>query len=255
MLAFIIPLKSPKVSTSWEAISKLFERSIRSVCNQNSSNFQAIVVCNEKPQIQFSHPHITYIEVDFPLPRSDLESKDFDRERKVLRGLNYARQLGASHVMIVDADDCVSKHLAEFVSDRLQENGWLIRRGYWYKDGSKYIKIMRKGFDRYCGTSTIIKTDLYNLPEQFTEEELTWHIYKYYRHREIKNTLEKRGKILDTLPFAGAVYIKHGENLLYGQAQTPKISIKSRILRLKAFLDYRILTPAIREEFSLYDLA
>jgi hypothetical protein len=258
MLVFIIPLKSPKVSSSWETVSKLFDRCIRSVCHQNSTCFRVFVICNEKPQLAFSHPNLTYIECDFPLPNSDYPAKEFDRTRKVLTGILEAQQLEeTTHIMLVDADDCVNKNLAEFVQSRPQHQGWWIKQGYWYQDGSQFVRIMRKGFDRYCGTSIIIRADLYDFPDTRDREELATHFYQNYRHRDIHNTLQNKGFILEPLPFLGAVYITdNGENIYSGVETTKhKVSLKSKILRLKAFLDYRILTPTIREEFSLHSLA
>jgi hypothetical protein len=69
MLTFIVPIKSRKIANSWTLVSQLAERTLRSICNQTSSNFRVVVVCNEKPDIQFEHPHIDYIQVDFLIPR------------------------------------------------------------------------------------------------------------------------------------------------------------------------------------------
>jgi hypothetical protein len=258
MLVFIIPLKSPKVSSSWETVSKLFERCVRSVCHQTSSNFRVFVVCNERPNIKFTHPNLTYIESDFPLPGPDYPSKELDRTRKVLTGILAAKKLvETTHIMLVDADDCISKHLAEFVDRNPKHPGWFIKQGYWYQDGGRFVRIMRKGFDRYCGTSTIIRSDLYEFPDTIYREDLELYFYKHYRHREIKETLfNDRDVKLAPLPFKGAVYITdNGENI-YSGVETVKhsVSLKSRLLRLKAALDNRFLTPGLRDRFGLYEL-
>lgn len=212
MLVFIIPLKSPQASNSWERVSKLFERSIKSVCTQTSSEFRVIVVCHEIPQIEFSHSHITYIKVNFPAPNSDQKSKMLDKSRKVLVGLNYARQLNPCHTMNVDADDCVSKHLAEFVKQNPQSNGWFVHKGFVYQDGSKFIYFKRKDFHQWCGTCHIIRYDLHNLPESIEDESVDFDKY-YCNHREVVKNLAQKRTPIEPLPFAGAVYILgHGDN-------------------------------------------
>ncbi|MBW4562835.1 MAG: glycosyltransferase family 2 protein [Mojavia pulchra JT2-VF2] len=256
MLVFIIPLKSKRISKSWKAVSGLFERCVKSICNQTTNKFRVIVVCNEKPNIEFEHPHITYIEHDFSLPGSDYKSKELDRTRKILTGLIYARNFNPSHIMCVDADDCVSKHLAEFVSCNPHSCGWLIKKGYIYSDGSRLIRIMRKGFDRYCGTSNIVKYDLYDIPQYLEDvdyEQYTNIIYNYYNHREIAYTLSKKGLIIETLPFIGAVYyVNHGENIYYGvENKNGKIPLKVKFLRVKSLFDYRWLTNSLRDDFGL----
>ncbi len=68
MLTFIIPVKSEKVSGSWDQFSRLFERTLKSVSGQTSDAFRIVVVCHEKPDIAFDHPSIEYIHVDFAPP-------------------------------------------------------------------------------------------------------------------------------------------------------------------------------------------
>ena len=164
MLVFIIPLKSAKISDSWEHISQLFERTIRSVCNQTSSEFRVIVVCHEKPDIKFKHPNVFYLQVDFPPPtwenNNGYFSRRLDKQKKIFVGLSYACRFNPTHVMFVDADDCVSKHLAKFVSQNPDCNGWMFGKGYDYVDGRKFIFLRRKGFYGRCGTSSIVKYDL-----------------------------------------------------------------------------------------------
>jgi len=46
--------------------------------------------------------------------------------------------------MPVDADDCLSKHLAEFVNRNSHCNGWFINKGYEYQEGSRLIYLRQE---------------------------------------------------------------------------------------------------------------
>ena len=252
MLVFVIPLKSAQVSHSWEHVTKLFERCIRSVCNQTSTNFRVIVVCHEKPQIKFSHPHITYIEVDFP-PPSISDSKELDKIRKIFVGLNYAGQLKPSHTMNVDADDCVSKHLAEFVEERVASNGWFINRGYVYQDGSKFVFFKRKDFQRWCGTSHIIRHGIFELPKNIEDECVNLKSY-YWPHRTVIEKLAQQGKPIQPLPFAGSVYVLgHGDN---DSDNFRKLIVPKGYFHIlkRMIFNFRPFLSSIRNEFSFYNI-
>ncbi|OKH20357.1 hypothetical protein NIES593_19230 [Hydrococcus rivularis NIES-593] len=253
MLVFIIPLKSPQVSKSWENVCSIFERTLRSVCNQTSSNFKVIVVCNQKPDITYNHPKVIYLVDTFPIPKPEVGfSKELDRTRKMLAGIIYAKKLeGTTHIMLVDADDCVSNRLADYVETHPNEPGWLVTSGYWYRESSNFVKVMRKAFYEYCGTSNILRADIYDV-DTYNEENVN-KLFKYYRHKIIKKNLENKRVHLAPLPFKGVVYIvHHGENTYYAVGNKHhKISLKSRFLRWKTLLDNRFLTPKIKEEFSL----
>ncbi|MCL1473010.1 glycosyltransferase family A protein [Argonema antarcticum] len=256
MLVFVIPLKSPKVSKSWELVSKLLERTLKSVCNQTSSDFRVIVVCHQKPQIEFNHPHITYIEVDFPIPGQDYQSKSLDKGRKILHGLFYAREFNPSHTMVVDADDCVSKHLAKFVTQNPQSNGWFFNPGYVYQTGKKLIYFRKKAFNKLCGTSNIIRYDLHKLPDDINQDYP--ELNKYYdNHSHVEDQMVKRGNPLEPLPFIGAIYIIGNQENIYLQGDSmfmDKNKDKGILWKIKYFLNYRLFTKSIREEFGFYDM-
>ena len=242
----MIPLKSAKVSNSWERVTQLFERCIKSVCNQTSPNFHVIVVCHEKPKIEFTHPQITYITVDFSHPNEPTpEAKgDTDKGRKILKGLVYARQFSPTHTMTVDADDCVSEKLAKFVQQHPDSNGWFINKGYKYQEGSNYIYIKRSNFYKMCGTCNILRYDLNDLPET-AEYNRGYGYYRYYiDHAKVRDILKSKGKSIKSLPFPGAVYIlATGENLFKNSTR----------LRFSIF-NRKLLNQSFRDEFGLYKL-
>jgi len=264
MLVFIIPLKSPKVSESWEQVSQLFERTIKSVCNQTSSEFRVIVICNERPKIEFKHFNITYIEVDFPPPTWELEidgykSKNTDKQRKIFIGLTHACQFKPTHVMFVDADDCVNKHLAQFVSQNSECSGWFLCQGYEYVEGSKSIFFRKQGFNYRCGTSSIVRYDIVT-PDKNTKISDINHQWLYHGGH-IKKQLLQKGYSLEILPFPGSVYVTdHGSNMvneLHLQLQRANsIYEKVRIYLKRAGKSFlsQPLTDSIREKFSLYEL-
>jgi hypothetical protein len=262
MLTFIVPVKSRKLTSSWQLLSKLLERTIRSICNQTSPNFRVVVVCNEKPDVKFVHPHVHYVEVDFPPPildplapeklagydyaaSSDIADKNADKARKIRVGIDYLSQFQPSHIMVVDADDCVSCRLAEYVEQHPDCDGWIFKKGYMYREGSKFIYLNLKNFNQISGTSIIIKADLYHL--LFTKPN-------FYNHLTEDNRLKP-------MPFVGAVYsMENGENILANRKVISQMQKRTFEGGLQPILEkmskYRVwfLTDEIVKDFGLYDV-
>jgi hypothetical protein len=131
-----------------------------------------VVVCNQRPTIAFEHPHVHYLEVDFPPPlldpeetlgqgyeyshSQDIARKNADKARKIWAGLDYAQRFAPTHAMMVDADDCVSCRLAEFVDNHAGGQGWYFKTGYFHTEGSRFLFLNRQNFNVVCGTSVII---------------------------------------------------------------------------------------------------
>lgn len=253
MIAFVVPLKSKKIARSWQRTSQLFERCLRSICRQTNSNFTVIVVCHEKPEIEFTHPNVHYIEVDFKIPDKDnFIEKEKDKGKKIITGLRYARQFSVNHAMVVDADDCLSCHLAEFTARFPDAEGWFLHRGYVYQESSPWIYYRKSHFYSWCGTCNIVRLDLFDLPEierihEYPDERIIYH------HRTIKDLLADRGVILQELPFAGATYIiGHGENFYQSGFSTIHKANKGKLLfSIKELFKFRPLTSSLRREFGL----
>ncbi|MBD2319200.1 glycosyltransferase family A protein [Phormidium tenue] len=259
MLAFIIALKSSQVSSSWGLVCKLFERTLKSVCNQTSEDYRVIVVCHEKPEIQFESPQVTYIQVDFPIPGSTFASKDKDKMRKMQVGLLHAQKINASHVMFIDADDCISKHIAQFASQNPEENGWFFSKGYDYREDICLLRKRNKNLHLRTNTSHVVKIDLLKPEMNLSSDEIDADCG--LNHPHTARVLSKRGTPLKVLPFRGVIYITdNGENIWWNQEalEPNRNSIKNSItLLIKGLYQFFItqaVTNSIREEFSLYPI-
>jgi hypothetical protein len=60
MIGFVVPIKSKYVSRDWILDNHLLDRTMRSICAQTDQNFRLFIVCNEMPEVSFTHPHIVY---------------------------------------------------------------------------------------------------------------------------------------------------------------------------------------------------
>jgi hypothetical protein len=256
-MVFIIPVKSAVISPSWEKFSRLFERSVRSVCQQTDQDFKVVVVCNEKPLTNFEHPNLYYLEVDFtpPTPEASDEfiglhsPKEADKAKKILAGFEYAQRFDTTHVMVVDADDCVSNRIVEFVKRNPNIDGWYSNMGYVYKEGSKLIFKKMDDFSSLCGTCLIVKPEFL---KGLVSPEM------YFRHP--KRTLEN-GYKMKTLPFPAAVYTINGENYFMTEKAVKHFkndTVARGFQKLfKRLVRYRIwfLTDRVRYNYGLYPVA
>ena len=212
-LTFIIPVRHQENSKDWSRLRSNLEQTIRSIAAQDCDAWRAIIVANHGADLPEVPAGFSVARVDFPPNRmheqGDATKEEFfkafrrDKGRRVLAGLLHAGEL--SHVMIVDDDDFVSRRLASFVSQNGSANGWFLREGYVWSDGGRLLYLF-SDFSRLCGTSHIVRADLYQIPkhfddaqEDFIQEMLGSHIFLHDR-------LDRSGTPLAPLPFVGAVY-------------------------------------------------
>jgi hypothetical protein len=249
MLVFVVPLQSPGASRDWGLVSKLANRSIRSLLNQADPRFAVILVCNQPPIDLPSDKKLAVIKRDFAVPGPG-EARMSDKWRKVRVGLVAARALTPRHLMVVDADDCVSRRLAGFVADNPDSNGWFFNNGYMHDEGSRLIYIYPRGFDEMCGTSNIVRVGPDDLPYSEETESQDNPILRG-GHTRIKQEMQSLGRSLQPLPFPGSVY-----NLATGENHTgfSLADWKSKKIFIQKLMRYRPLTRQIRKEFNLYTI-
>jgi len=252
MLIFIIPLQSPKASKNWGHVCALAKRTLLSVLRQKHQDYRVFLVCNEPPVGCPVHPALTIFERDFPVPDMSVwENRMADKWGKVRVGLVAARGLAPCHIMVVDADDCVSNRLSGLCEEHPESNGWFFDQGWFHDEGSRIIFRKKKDFDKVCGTSSIVRAFPDELPTEEKGDRESVHILRS-GHTKIRANSIVRGTPLDPLPFPGAVYcLATGENHTAFSLQ----GWRSKKVLLQKLLCYRLLTRRIRGQFGLYDLA
>jgi hypothetical protein len=220
------------------------------------------VVANHGADLPVLPAGVEAVRVDFaPNPlheRGGADEETFyeavrlDKGRRILAGMVHAGRTG--YVMVVDDDDLVSNRLAEFVARHDGENGWYVKDGYFWPTAGRMV-YAHANFSRYCGTSHIVRADLYGAPERFEDAPETFVTRLLGSHVFIEDHLRKNGSPLAPLPFRGAVYrIGHAGSHSRSSGLMRTFFLTRRNLRnparaLAAALRLRLLTPRVREEF------
>lgn len=260
MIAFITSLRHPRHSESYESVLGLLDQTLDSVCNQTSRQFAVIVVCNQRPRGRSCPREVEWVEVDFPPPcesrgpRTGMEALRLDRGTKYAIGLAHARALSPDHVMFFDADDFVSRRLAEFANQRPQHPGWYVTNGYAYDSKLGWVGNL-SDFHQVCGTSHIVSFRMYDavadIPPDASQSYILDHLDHEYvfrilgSHRWLADHCARRGAHLDPLPFPGAVYhVGHGEN------HTARATLWTRLVDSRIEADASFL-ERIRHQFTI----
>jgi len=258
LIAFIIPVKSKKVTSDWSHFSRLVERTLISVCNQTDDDFKVVAVCHEIPDINFKHPNLHFLQVDFDPPtpnktdsEENLKVMEIDKGTKIKLGAAYARDtFHADYIMTVDSDDYISNRIAAFVIKNTQDlPGWYIKKGYIHLEGRKFLFTTSK-FSYLCGSSIIIKPEM-------VKHFIGINPILYFDHqmKVINNNVH-----LKAFPFSGGIYsMANGQNLFMSIEKAKslnkpgsKFTFKEvkRILRKLRNYGFRIITSGLRKEFS-----
>jgi hypothetical protein len=230
MLAFLMSLRHPENSSSYEEVELLLGRTLASIVRQEDDRYQIVIVGNRKPA--FSLPsRARFVEVAFPPPSAIGSPKTgrsavlLDKGTKLAVAALDALAGGATSFMIADADDFFSRKLSSFVNENPTQAGWFLDDGYQYSTRRSLCRRISSGFNDLCGSSQIFKADLVdapNIPTTSSQDELLAafgeeKIYSFFgSHRELRGLCRDLGSPLKPLPFAGAVYnVDTNENHSY----------------------------------------
>jgi hypothetical protein len=262
LVTFIIPVRHQNNARDWSLLKANLAQTVASIANQTLSDWRGIIVANEGADLPVLPAQFDVTRVTFPPndihERGDATQDDFldafraDKGRRVLSGMLDARD--SRFLMIVDDDDFVSSRIVHYASEHTDANGWEIDRGYIWDDGGNLF-LGYDDFSHLCGTSLIIRSDLYGLPGRFEDVSLDWIKTMLGSHVQITKILAERGTPLQKLPFRGAVYRVANKG---SHSQAPGILRKyffsagalkrpGRLLRNLSKL--RLVGAARREEF------
>jgi hypothetical protein len=228
MLAFLIPVKHPARASSYTLVTDLLRLTLASLARQTLPAFSTYVVCNEVPSWAGSLQRAQFIKVDFPPARPPDQADEQhswvfrDKGSKTAVALDRAQRDGATHVMTVDADDFVSRRLAEHVTAEPTVPGWFFPTGLIY---SRLFRIaeMQSQFWSHCGTSHIVRTEFMPAPPSFGAAPALGEVSEAYdpwfldnvlgNHGDWQRHFTALGHPLRPLPFPGAVWqVDTGEN-------------------------------------------
>lgn len=213
LLTFIIPVRHQDNARDWSRLKANLTETVASISNQSHEDWRAIIVANEGADLPRLPDRFSVERVQFP-PNLQHENKGVSREefhdafridkgRRVLSAMLRARD--SKFFMIVDDDDFVSSRIVPHVARYPTANGWTIDRGYVWSDGGRLL-FEGDSFNHLCGTSLIIRSDLYGIPDRFEDASPEWIKSMLGSHVRIAAILAERGTPLEPLPFRGAVY-------------------------------------------------
>jgi hypothetical protein len=262
VLTFVIPLRHPDNSPDWPALKRRLAETMRSIAGQDDARWRAIIVANRGSDLLPLPDNFELKQVDFP-PNPMFEQGDNDREafldscrldkgRRVLAGILEADR--TSYVMVVDDDDFVSSRLTSFVAGHIGDNGWYVRDGYIWGDGGKLL-YEYADFSKFCGTSHIIRTSLYDLPQTVEAADPEYVRKIFGSHVFIREYLQEHGKPLQPLSFVGAVYrVGHAGAHSKSAGLIRWVFLRREILKnpfklVERFSRLRLLDATVRRQF------
>jgi len=226
VLAFITTLRHPQNSVDYNRVEHLLRDTLRSVVQQTTDDYVVIVVGNQRPAFELP-ARTEFVQVDFSAPAPPTGAQTarapfvWDKGTKLGIGLIAARRHEPTHVMIFDADDFVHRGLASMVSAQPRHPGWVIRDGWMYSRARNAF-VPQADFNRTCGTSFVVPFEAYGVPDDLTVHASQREIADGYddrlseimgAHRNAETWYRDHGRVLEPLPYRGAVYhVDTGEN-------------------------------------------
>lgn len=248
-VVFLIPLQPRSTATRWEDVVHNLDNTLRSILNQNSRNFIALVICHELPESDFlGHPKINFLQAPFP-PESDPQNGSVDKYRKRRHGAAWARHhgYGGAYFFGLDADDWVSRHFVATAEDAPMGSGLLAEQGYIFDVESGDLSLRAEKFYRICGSCFVCHYDANELPIDYADEESAFshvacghHAFQGQRARDL-------GKVVHSLNKPLIAYLVNHTESLYSKKRDGK---KRGAGRLRNKLTQQHATHLVRFEFG-----
>jgi exopolysaccharide biosynthesis galactosyltransferase PssJ len=164
VVAILVPLASREAKSKWDMACIHLRQTLNSIQNSSDGNYLVVVAGREAPDfnIRFDS-RFHFLEVNHPIPSRE-NYRTFhrlDKLAKIEAAWDYAKSTSnPNYLMKLDADDFISSRLVGWLQSAGGEAGYLIKHGWVWRSGSRYLIQRTEYLDRICGSCLIIRSDL-----------------------------------------------------------------------------------------------
>lgn len=151
-VGIIIPLRAPETTSNWPLVSKNCKRTLNSVFQSTSPEYEVVLVCHQAPVDLDVHERLHVHKVNLPIP-NDHEGYKMDKGIKIAQGAKILREEKVDYLMPLDADDLIHRKLVEWIVNRPLCSGFRVKGGWVYGGGT--FARLQPDFDKMCGSSII----------------------------------------------------------------------------------------------------
>ena len=214
-IAFVVPVRPLRGLSIAEDVLALLSSTIRSVIAQSDPNWRLLLISSEELELNVSDERIINIIAADGLKRvaSNTEEAYGDMHLKRFVGSRQALKIGASHIMFLDADDLINRHITEYVNRHGCHRSYLGSKGWEVMGKMRRAFYRRSRFAARCGTCAIVSRQLMS-SEKFCGSTNV-DIGRFYHHTFIASLLDAGAS---ELPFPMAVYrTDHSANFTFGK--------------------------------------
>lgn len=163
-VAFLIPFASQRTKSRWDIACAHLRQTLKSIQNSTSGNYCVVVAGHETPDFTVaSDSRCCFLSVNHPIPFHEdfVASRRLDKLAKIAAAWKYTKSTwNPDYVMKLDADDLISSRLVEWLGNAGGEAGYLIKYGWVWPSGSRYVVQYTEYLDRVCASCLIIRSDL-----------------------------------------------------------------------------------------------
>jgi hypothetical protein len=243
---FLIPFRSSKTTSNWDAVCKNLSYTVQSIQNQSNTNYRIVIISNEKPAYIQENERLIILHKEYPLPQS-YEEMLLDIRLKIFDGMVYAKQLAPCYIIRLDGDDLVRQDFVDKVLES-KGRGFYFYLGYDYSVASRRLMV-RPRFFMHCGSAHVIFLNSSDFPGTGDTYNSGKWFMNIWNHQSIDKLyfsyFRKRLPVYPGIPVIRL--INTGENIQFN-SENFFIGIKSIIWRLFFF---RKMNSTIIKQFSI----
>ena len=220
---FLIPLIPRMHAADWQQVERHLDATLRSLVNQSSSNWHAVVVHHDEPDSDFlGHPQISFVQAPFS-PEEDLRNGARDKDRKRFFGGVWARAnlSERNFYFTLDADDLIHTDFTSFVNHGAID-GLVISVG-WFVNVLTGKVHWKKNFFLSCGSCFGASFSTAELPRNLDDVDSPFYKIMCGPQGQMADRAFALGKSLEALSFPMVAYvINHSESLAIKRSGIPR---------------------------------
>ena len=277
-VVFLIPFASRRRKSKWEIACAHLRQTLKSIQNSTNGNYRVVVAGHEAPDFDVGFDSRFYfLALNHPFPSHDNYgvAVRLDKLTKIAAAWNYAKLTwNPNYVMKLDADDFISSRLVDWLGDANGEAGYLIKHGWFWHSGSRYLIQRTEYLDRECGSCLIIRSDLADKQGPFLttvegvpldEASSRFAASDHYSlvpgsgistlllndsHQRYEAQFSYLGHKLSSVPFSAVVYRTSNPDNITG-IDGGKLRICTLRMLIGRIRRTRFITKSLRREFML----